>query len=81
MAGRKQYRSMQGKIIDLEKLVAKNELTPAVGNARVNARGDELGPGGQILRRREEIVAEYYTNNPTAVPDETMGRPKTRPTE
>jgi hypothetical protein len=81
MAGRKQYRSMQGKIVDLEKLAAKNELTPAVGNARVNARGDELGPGGQILRRREEIVAEYYANNPNAVPDETLGRPKIRPTE
>jgi hypothetical protein len=74
MAIRKQYKSMQGKIVDLEKLAAKHELVPAVGNIRVNARGDELGPGGQITRRREDIISEYYSNNPTAVPDETMGR-------
>ena len=42
MAIRKQYRSMQGKVVDLESLVQKNEMTPAVGNVRVNARGDEL---------------------------------------
>jgi hypothetical protein len=63
MAIRKQYRSMQGKVVDLEKLAAKNELVPAIGNIPVNARGDELGPGGRIIRKREDIVAEYYENN------------------
>jgi hypothetical protein len=76
MAIRKQYRSMQGKVVDLELLSAKNELVPAIGNVRVNARGDELGPGGRIVRKREDIIAEYYANNPNAVPDETMGRRK-----
>lgn len=63
MAIRKQYRSMQGKVVDLEKLAAKNELVPAIGNIPVNARGDELGPGGRIIRKREDIVAEYYKSN------------------
>lgn len=54
------YRTMQGREIDLEKLIRQNELTPAIGNTRVNARGDELGPGGKIIRSREEIVNEYY---------------------
>lgn len=62
------YRTMQGKEIDMEKLMRQNELMPAVGNMRVNARGDELGPGGQIVRKREEVVAEYYEANPNAVP-------------
>ena len=57
------YRTMQGREIDLEKLIGQNELTPAIGNTRVNARGDELGPGGKIVRRREEIVNEYYEPN------------------
>ena len=57
---RKVYRSMQGKIVDMELLYKANELVPAVGNARMNARGDELGPGGKIIRKREEIAAEYY---------------------
>ena len=49
---RKVYRSANGKEVDIEKLRAKNELTPAVGNARVNARG-------------EEVMAEYYKGNPS----------------
>lgn len=62
----KVYRSMQGKEVDMEKLMTQHELMPAVSNVRVNARGDELGPGGKIIRRREEVVAEYYEDNPKA---------------
>jgi hypothetical protein len=62
------YRSFQGKEIDMEKLMRQNELTQAVSNKKVNARGDELGEGGQIIRRREEIVADYYEKNPKAAP-------------
>lgn len=64
------YRSMQGKIVDMELLASRNELAPAIGNVRVNARGDELGPGGKIVRKREDIMAEYYNNNPNAVSEE-----------
>lgn len=60
------YRTMQGQIIDMDKLMQKNELTPAVGNAKMNARGDKLGPGGKIVKTREEVVAEYYEANPKA---------------
>lgn len=58
--GRKVYKSMQGKTVDMDLLRQRNELTPAVGNARVNARGDELGPGGQIVKKREEVLKGYY---------------------
>ena len=58
--GRKTYTTARGKSIDLDLLIKRNELTPAVGNARVNARGDELGPGGKIIRKREEVVKDYY---------------------
>ena len=57
---RKIYRTMQGKQVDLESLAARNETMPAVGNVRMNARGDELGPGGQIIRKREDIVNDHY---------------------
>jgi hypothetical protein len=66
----KVYTSMKGKEIDMEKLMLKNELTPAVGNAKVNARGDEIGHGGKILRTKEEILQDYYKNNPRAVKEE-----------
>jgi len=67
--GRKTYKSMQGKAVDMDLLRQRNELTPAVGNMRVNARGDELGPGGKIIRKREEILKEYYANQ-KGVPNE-----------
>lgn len=60
---RKTYRTMQGKEIDLDKLRIKNEMTLAVGNAKMNARGDEIGPGGQIVKKREESSVEYHTDN------------------
>lgn len=71
--GRKQYKSMRGKVVDMELLRKRNELTPAIGNARVNARGDELGPGGKIVRKREDVVREYYDKSPRAAIDETGG--------
>lgn len=67
----KTYMSMKGKEVDMEKLSLQNELTPAVGNAKVNARGDELGPGGEIIRRREDVLGEYYSKNPRAVSGDT----------
>jgi hypothetical protein len=70
------HKSMRGKPIDMEKLNLANELSPAVGNMKVNARGDEIGPGGKIVRSREEIMSEYYEKNPRAVHEEIAKRRK-----
>ena len=67
----KAYRTMRGREVDFEKLSLRNENTPAVGNMRVNARGDELGAGGKIIKTREQILADYYQNNPRSV--DTVG--------
>ena len=69
-------KSMRGKEIDMEKLNLKNELIPAVGNAKVNARGDEIGKGGEIVRTREEVLQDYYKKNPRAVKEEIVNRKK-----
>lgn len=69
------YRSMQGKEVDMTKLMMQNETTVAVGNVKVNARGDELGAGGQIIRKREDVLAEYYRDHPGAARDEVITRP------
>jgi hypothetical protein len=61
---RKIYKTANGKNVDLDLLISRNELTPAVGNARVNARGDELGPGGKIIRKREDVLKSYYDQSP-----------------
>ena len=57
---KKTYRTANGTIVDMDLLRQKNELTPAVGNVRVNARGDELGAGGKIVRSREDILKDFY---------------------
>jgi len=51
---------MQGEQIDIEALFRRNELTQAIGNVNVNARGDELGPSGTIVKTREQKAREYY---------------------
>jgi hypothetical protein len=71
---KKEYVSMRGKVVDIELLKKMNELVPAVGNAKVNARGDELGPGGKIIRKREDIIKDYYQNNPNQVVQESSKR-------
>jgi hypothetical protein len=70
----KTVKTMQGKTLDMEKLQMANEMTPAVGNVKVNARGDELGPGGKIVKTREETMKEFYDKrNKNAVkPDNVM---------
>jgi hypothetical protein len=54
---------MQGKEIDMGKLIAQNEMSVAVGNMKVNARGDQLGAGGQIIKTREQLAAEREKSN------------------
>ena len=71
--GRTIYKTMQGKQIDMDLLRQRNELTPAVGNAKVNARGDELGPGGKIIRKKEEVLKDYYENS-SSMPEEIAVR-------
>lgn len=61
------YRTMRGREVDMDQLLEKNQSVPAVGNAKMNARGDEIGPGGKIVKKREEQINSYYENNPNAV--------------
>ena len=72
----KVYTSVRGKEVDMEKLSLRNETEIAVGNAKMNARGDEIGPGGKIVRTREQILQDYYTSNPRAVQEDIPSRKK-----
>ena len=61
------YKTANGKQINIDAIIAQNEESIAVGNMRVNARGDELGPGGRIERTRDKVMADYYKlNTPVA---------------
>jgi hypothetical protein len=61
------YTTANGKRINIDTIIAQNEESIAVGNMKVNARGDELGPGGRIERPRDKVMSDYYKlNTPVA---------------
>jgi flagellar biosynthesis GTPase FlhF len=57
---KKIYTTAMGKPLDIESLKAIHEETIAVGNMKVNARGDSLGPGGTVESSRGAALKEYY---------------------
>jgi hypothetical protein len=56
----KNYRTAQGKTVDMAALAAKNERTRAVGNMKVNARGDTIDADGKILVPVTQKVGAKY---------------------
>ena len=67
------YKSAMGKAVDIDSLRVANENVIAVGNMRTNARGDELGAGGKILKTRSQLMQEYHKlNTPTASHDDVV---------
>lgn len=56
----KQHRTAQGKIIDMAALAAKNERVRAVGNMKVNARGDTIDANGKIIVPVTQKVGDSY---------------------
>jgi hypothetical protein len=54
------YKSAMGKPVDMDMLRLSNEEVIAVGNMRTNARGDQLGKGGKVVKSRSEIMREYH---------------------
>ena len=81
------YKTALGKQIDVDHLALNNEHIIAVGNMRVNSRGDELGPGGKVVKTRDQIMKEYYAlNTPVAVdpvpqPTTPVQQPKAAPVQ
>jgi len=54
MPSKKVHYSMQGKPVDFEAMRTKHEKSIAIGNTKTNARGDQLGKGGKIVKKRDE---------------------------
>ena len=63
----KVYRSARGTTIDMESLRVANGDMKALGNVSMNARGDVLDTKGNVVKRRTQIVQDYYKNNPDGV--------------
>jgi hypothetical protein len=77
---KRMYRTMQGRMVDIEKLRTANESVQAVGNMNVNARGDVLGAGGQVITPKETVIKQYYEQPKGMVSDTpTKGKPMPAP--
>lgn len=76
------YRTALGKNIDIDKIRLQNEETIAVGNMRVNARGDVLGRDGQVEQSKEERVINNRTNKTyNKVVDDPIAESRTVPAQ
>ena len=54
------YRTAMGKMLDMSILSSKNEMTRAVGNLKVNARGDTIDAEGRIVKPVNAKVNDNY---------------------
>ena len=52
------HKTMRGKQVNMETLRIKHEKSIALGNMNVNAGGDQLGPGGVVIKDRNERIRE-----------------------
>lgn len=55
------YRTAMGKSVDMAALTAKNERTRAVGNMKVNARGDTIDAHGRVIKTATAKVNDSYS--------------------
>lgn len=61
------HKTIKGRPVDMNRLRTENERAVAVGNMKVNAKGDLLGRGGKVektvqQRTREEKRANNIVN-------------------
>lgn len=64
------YRTALGKHLDIDTLRLNNENVVAVGNQRVNARGDELDQKGRVIKAKSEIMNDHYRSKGINIPKE-----------
>ena len=56
----KVYKTANGKTVDMGKLMLQNENTRAVGNMKVNARGDQIDDNNRVIVSKPEQVQRQY---------------------
>ena len=64
MAG-KIYKTAQGKTVDMGKLMLQHEKVRAVGNMKVNARGDMIDDMNRVISSKTDQVNKQYNKQTT----------------
>lgn len=55
------YRTANGKQLDMRSLALKNEKVRAVGNMKVNARGDLIDDQNNVMVAKPQQVHKQYS--------------------
>ena len=68
----KVYKSAMGRVVDMGALMLENENTRAVGNMKVNARGDKIDVANKVTETKNKQLQRHYqrqvTNTTVQVP-------------
>jgi hypothetical protein len=56
------YKSANGKTVDMGSLALQNEKVRAVGNMKVNARGDLIDEHNRVISKKTDQVNQTYNN-------------------
>ena len=56
----KTYRTAMGKTVDMSSLRLQNETVRAVGNMKVNARGDLVDDMNRVISKKTDQVNQQY---------------------
>lgn len=54
------YKSANGKTVDMGSLALQNETVRAVGNMKVNARGDLIDENNRVIAKKNDQVNQTY---------------------
>jgi glycine cleavage system H lipoate-binding protein len=54
------YKSANGKTVDMGSLALQNEMVRAVGNMKVNARGDVIDEQNRVIAKKTDQVNKSY---------------------
>ena len=73
----KTHRTARGDAVDMDMIRLANESTIAIGNMKTNARGDQLGPGGKVVKSRAQVMQEYHRLNTSVAEDIPVGASST----
>ena len=53
------HTTYRGATLDMDSIRRENEKVPAIGNMRVNAKGDQIS-GGQVTKTADQIARENH---------------------
>jgi hypothetical protein len=72
------YKSAMGRVVDMGALMLENENTRAIGNMKVNARGDKIDVANKVTETKNKQVQRHYRQQQVTNTTEQLPTTSTR---